>query len=408
MNALFTDKLAPTFPTEYHRGATGFSKPLNLENSITCFGDKMPCVKEKNMAKYRERVEIGNNEAKWASGNTRNDLHLSIGQILLESGVLKPKEDERYMPTVREFVEKDYWDAYVLHLKPKTIENYKMMLKYNIFPFLGDMRMDEVDVSTIQRFYNWMASASKHGRRKDINKRSIERIGGFASRIFRVAREQKLIDDTPFKHTLLTIRAEEAGHHKPLPDTEIVRIKQLIPSLANSQERVYMGMLAYTGMRPQEVLGMRWEDVHIEARYCEVKRTVTFPGTNRAHVSDGGKTVNACRTVILPMPLIAILESAENKNGFLIGGEYPPCYSKLAHMRKRAFTNLKIEGYSDYDFRTTFATQLCEMGITTKGVADLMGHADSRMVETVYARRRHAGVMKHSELINAMNDFTVS
>ena len=45
----------------------------------------------------------------------------------------------------------------------------------------------------------------------------------------------------------------------------------------------------------------------------------------------------------------------------------------------------------------------CESGISAKQVADLLGHADTRMVETVYARRRHSGVMKHSDLINQLN-----
>ena len=32
-----------------------------------------------------------------------------------------------------------------------------------------------------------------------------------------------------------------------------------------------------------------------------------------------------------------------------------------------------------------------------------MGHADTRMVETVYARTRHEGVMKQLEAVEAIN-----
>ena len=35
-----------------------------------------------------------------------------------------------------------------------------------------------------------------------------------------------------------------------------------------------------------------------------------------------------------------------------------------------------------------------ESGKSSAQVADLMGHADTRMVERVYARTRHEGVMK--------------
>ncbi|MBQ6563259.1 MAG: tyrosine-type recombinase/integrase [Clostridia bacterium] len=58
---------------------------------------------------------------------------------------------------------------------------------------------------------------------------------------------------------------------------------------------------------------------------------------------------------------------------------------------------------SPYDFRSTFATQFKEMGVSSAQVADLMGHADSRMVETVYARTRHESVMSQKDMIESLN-----
>ena len=37
-------------------------------------------------------------------------------------------------------------------------------------------------------------------------------------------------------------------------------------------------------------------------------------------------------------------------------------------------------------------------------VTDLMGHADTRMAETIYARSRHEGVMKQQETLDKMNE----
>ena len=41
--------------------------------------------------------------------------------------------------------------------------------------------------------------------------------------------------------------------------------------------------------------------------------------------------------------------------------------------------------------------------MTSAQVADLMGHADTRMVETVYARAREEGILKQKEHLNGMN-----
>ncbi len=94
------------------------------------------------------------------------------------------------------------------------------------------------------------------------------------------------------------------------------------------------------------------------------------------------------------------------KEGFLVGGHEgakPIAQTTYRQMHRWVFKLLQLEGYTNHDFRTTYATQLCEQGITSKEVADLMGHADTRMVETIYARKRHEGIMKHTDLLNRMN-----
>ena len=49
-----------------------------------------------------------------------------------------------------------------------------------------------------------------------------------------------------------------------------------------------------------------------------------------------------------------------------------------------------------------YGTQLKERGVSSAIVADLMGHADTRMVETIYARTRHEGVMKQLTSIESI------
>ncbi|MBR4069056.1 MAG: phage integrase SAM-like domain-containing protein [Clostridia bacterium] len=193
--------------------------------------------------------------------------------------MIKLGESKCTVPTVREFVEQVFRKTYVNPLAPKTVANYSQYLKNNILPFLGDMRLGEVSVSTIQDFDNWMAQAEDHGRKKNLNRRSIERIGGLTSRIFKVALEMKLIDDTPFKNTLLAIRAKNARHHKALSDEEMMHVKQEIPKMESERERLYMGLLAYTGMRLEEILGLCWENINLQGKFCREQRIVTYPKT---------------------------------------------------------------------------------------------------------------------------------
>lgn len=71
---------------------------------------------------------------------------------------------------------------------------------------------------------------------------------------------------------------------------------------------------------------------------------------------------------------------------------------------RKAFEFLGLKGkYNNHDWRATFGTQLKESGMSSATVADLMGHADTRMVETTYARTRHEGVMKQRNMLELLN-----
>lgn len=392
------------FPTEAVRqgktlGVYGKqTASAHLENSTSDGADMSKGAFDMSKKRIRQRAKIGD-QCVWVSGETQQELFDDYLRQAIAAGLVVPADavgeaHAHKTPTVRQFVEETYAPTFIARLAPKTVVNYRLYLDLNILPFLGDMPMDQVTVATIQQFYDWMATAGEHGRKKNLNACTIRRVSGLASRIFKVAMEMKIIPETPFKHSLLNIRAEEAGHHKAMTDEEIQRVRQAIPHLQDRNERLYMGLLAYTGIRPEEALGMCWENVVLEQQYAKVVQAVTYPGNSRAYIGKP-KTAHAARTVLLPKVLVEILRPEQQPRGYLLGGDKPWCYSHKARVSRRALAHLHLEGYSDADFRTTFGTQMKEYGKTSAEVADLMGHADTRMVERVYARTRHEGVMKH-------------
>ena len=360
----------------------------------------------------KERVQVGTDSDgkpiyEWATGATKHELQISIAKLLLNFGMLgdgisENKEAKRKLPTMKAFIEKTYIPTFITPLNSTTGETYKQYIKLNIVPFMGQMRMDEVNVTTIQQFYDWMATAGSRGRRKNLNERTIARVGGLVSRIFRVAQEMGMAVDNPVKSALLKIRAEKGTHHKALPDDEVRRIKKAIPLLSNQDERLFMALLVYTGMRPEEVRGFRWDQINFEKQYGLVTQAVTYPTNSQPHIGKP-KTERSARTVLLPTPLVEILKPCAKESGYVCGGDQPWCYSRATRTWKSAFKNLGIVGYTNYDFRSTFGTQLKESGVSSAIVADLMGHADTRMVETVYARTRHEGVMKNLILLERLN-----
>ena len=93
----------------------------------------------------------------------------------------------------------------------------------------------------------------------------------------------------------------------------------------------------------------------------------------------------------------------------MIHGRNPdaPCYfATLRRTYRNAFKALGIcKLYDNHDWRATYGTQLKEANLSSAQVADLLGHADTRMVETIYAVTTHQGIMKRQNLINALNPY---
>ena len=372
--------------------------PPNLDNGIAeaCV---CPSEREEDMGSpYRETYtyfdQYGNTLTVRFNGKNKQDTDAKFQEFLCG-----PKK-KKAAPTLRQYVDATYRKSFIDGLAATTKANYEAYLQRYILKYMGDIPMDELTLGTIQKFYDWLAES------KGINEKSITRVGGLLSRILTIAAEMKVIDESPFKAKLLKNNGSPAGHHKPLPDDLVARVKKEAPMLKDEQPRLYVGFLIYTGLRREEILGLGWEHINLREGYGVVRRVVVYPDNNHPVIKDVPKTKYSERTFIIPRPLLDILTPADHGAVFIIHGEDPSkpmAMSSFGKMYRRAFKLLGIQNYNNHDWRTTFGTQLKEAGMSSAQVADMMGHADTRMVETVYARRRHEGVMKHKNTVELLN-----
>lgn len=353
---------------------------------------------------YRETYsyvdEQGITQSVRFNGNNKKETDAKFQDFLC--GPKTKKE----VPTLKTYVDTIYRKSFIDGLAATTKSNYERYLQSYILPFMGKMEMDKITLATIQEFYDWLAHRKSYGYQQDINEKSIGRIGGLLSRILSIAAEMKIINESPFKAKLLKNNGAPAGHHRALPDEEVARVKQAIPQLPTEQQRLYMGFLCYTGLRREEILGLDWKNINMQDRYGTVDRVVVYPDNSHPVIKLDPKTTKSRRDFIIPRPLYEILEKVQDRTGFIIHGEdstTPMAMSSFAKMYRKAFSFLGIQNYNNHDWRTTLATQLKEAGMTSAQVADIMGHADTRMVETVYARARHEGIMKHKNTLEMLN-----
>jgi len=364
---------------------------MNLDNKIEqgSKGDNMP-------SKYRETYYL-NDKPQMIRGTSKKETDRKFAALL---------QQQDNTPTLNEFVKETYRKIFIKRLSPTTIANYNNYLDRYILPVLGSKHMGEITVMDIQNFYDWMANAKKHGCKKNLNKDTIKRVSGLLERLYRIAIEMELVVSCPVKKTLLVNEGEESSHHQALPNNDVENVKLNIRNLKDEQQKLYMGLLIYTGMRREEIVGLGWEHVHLEERYGKIERVVVYPDGKTAVVRNKTKTKKSTREFVIPEALAEIMIPLCKKTGYIIHGQdsfSPIPLSSLKRLYSKAFKELGIQGYDNHDWRATFGTQLKEAGITSAQVADLMGHADTRMVERTYAPTRHEGIMKHKNTINQLN-----
>lgn len=177
--------------------------------------------------------------------------------------------------------------------------------KNYIGPAIGSKRIERVTEQHLQDIIN--DAYSKNG----LASKTLSNIRSDISAFFKFCRRRKV---TVLLTEDLTI---PAGSKRP--NKSILQPTDLI-KLFNSSTTMHRGKLAQeeyinafrfevlTGLRPGELIGLRWEDIH--GSTIHLRRAV-----NMYHETTEGKNRNAVRTVELPAMALAVLDEQRHITG---------------------------------------------------------------------------------------------
>ena len=150
------------------------------------------------------------------------------------------------------------------------------------------------------------------------------------------------------------------------------------------------GLLCYTGMRFEEVLGLRWEDISDE--YITVRRAVVHPNRNMPEVKKP-KTKTSERQIPISEELKKVLGDSK-KHGYLLysskskTNETPLSYTEARRIFDKIRKRFDITSYTAHDFRDTCATEWRENGMSLDVIARLLGHSKTETTEKRYVKYR--------------------
>jgi len=160
----------------------------------------------------------------------------------------------------------------------------------------------------------------------------------------------------------------------------------LLLEKASGQLRNFMGIMSRTGMRPGELLALRWSDVIFDEEFIKVRRTriqgKNGPPKKKASVRDVEMLAGVKKFFLKQYEL-----TGDNlKGAVFLNSSRKPFYSH--DIIAKQFKQLLEEGDTRYlyQLRHSFATMMITQGEDILWVSGMLGHKGSDITLKTYAR----------------------
>jgi integrase len=291
------------------------------------------------------------------------------------------QEEKPQTPTLGEFAE-SWLEERRTVLTLATAYDYDRLIKALLLPApLAQIPIDQIDDGDINRFLGELM------KRKGLNGPQIgpRRINMMIARlrtIFSIAKRRKLIAEDPMPY-IKNLR-EPKGDVDPFTLEEAERIIDR----ATGQDRTLLAVLIFCGLRPNEALALRWQDVDFDREQLMIRRSIhRFSGI--------GLPKNASSEREVDMLALVVDELQEQRTRTQLRGELVFLNEDggpldLTNFRERNWKRILVKASlrhrNIYQCRHTFAALQLSRGENPQYVSHQMGHTNLEMVIRHYAR----------------------
>jgi integrase len=338
----------------------------------------------------------GKRRQKWHSGyKNKKAAERALTELLAakDKGAYVPKSRQ----TIREYVE-EWLAAIKPTVRESTHYSYGRNLRLHVVPQIGSAQLASVDAGTLNQLY----AALLAGGRKDhkgggLSPRTVRYIHTIVHRALkdavrwgRLARNPADAADPP--------KAGEASRPESITWTAD-QLRTFLEGTRSSRHRTAYLLLATSGMRRGEALGLRWRDLDLDGGRASIRQTVI--AVKHTAMLGTPKTAKGRRTITLDKGTVAALREHRKQQAaerLLIGPGWTDtdlvfCHVDGTMLHPERFTR----GFSEavrrlglppirlHDLRHGWATLALQAGVHPKVVQERLGHANIGITLDTYS-----------------------
>lgn len=328
-----------------------------------------------------------------------------LAQVIMGEDPQTEKLTNRTAENVNQLVQM-YLDYAVNHLKPNTIDNYRIYAVRHVAPLIGSIPVKEVRRRTIQQLYDDIASGKTAVTEKSPKKFGLARVTGgkttanrvlaFLGSVFKYAVLEEIIENSPVN----LIKKIPDRKRTYFLDSEAFYLfgKALNDCPLNTQAVYALRLLAMTGYRKNEILSLKWRYVDFSRQLIRFPDTKT--GAQNRHIG---------------LPVVELLKQIKAERPDVKPDDYVlPGQDEGTHFTNiwKVIVKLKKEypefaEFSPHTLRHSFISMGVALHFPDVAIAPLVGHSiggmTNRYSHTNSAFQIHAANIISTRICELMN-----
>ena len=321
-----------------------------------------------------------NGVAHWATAATEQEYAECVARLLA------PQQT----PIVENIRKHDFatyaWNWFKVFSKPNvsktTAITYERQLRYYICPAFKGQAIEDITPTDVQQMFNLMDAQRKKA------KSTKEKCKIVLNMVFQHAVEEEIIHKNPLTSKTIRIKGEPSHGTEPYTVEQMQYIVRHIQDIKKPMDRAYIALHSLHPLRPEEVLGLKWEDIDLAAGVIHVRNTVIHPDRNQPCFEAKTKTEKSRRTIQLVSQIKAYLVGGD-PDEFVVGGKSPMSYQQVRKMRIRISKDIAFgEIITPRRFRATVLTDIYDRTKDVKLVQSAAGHTTAAMTMKYYVKGR--------------------
>ena len=313
----------------------------------------------------------------------------------------------------------EWFENYAKNALRSTTYERMLQLTHRVYPAIGHLRIDKITARHLQGFVNSLAKEGANEKTgKPLAPKTIRHNLSFISDVFSYAVRMDLVSDNPCRK--VTIPKGEVKE-KPIYSQE--EIAQLLTAINGepTKYRAFFFLIAYSGFRRSEMLGLEWKDIDFENNIISIKRTSNYT-SERGIYTDTTKTKRSKRVLkISPyiMGILKELKDEQDEEARRLGDKWvetdrlytkwngEPMQNGTPYFWLGEFCEKHdLPFYGLHSFRHLFASLLVNQGVDIVTVSGALGHSTVSTTSNIYCHMLEESRAKVSDAVSSALDFS--